>query len=100
MMSGGTAPPRGPGPTGARYPARASLRSPRCSLGVLDRARAVVVEGAGDHHPLDLVGALEDLHHLGLAHVALDREVAGVAVAAEDLDRVGGDLHGVVGGDQ
>ncbi len=55
-------------------------------------------EGPADDHPLDLVGALEDLHHLGLAHVALDREVAGVAVAAEHLHRVGGDLHGVVGG--
>src|SRR5580692_12983143 len=51
-----------------------------------------------DDHALDLVGALEDLRHLGLAHVALDGEVAGVPGAAEHLDRVGGDLHGHVGG--
>jgi hypothetical protein len=30
---------------------------------------------AGDDQALDLVGALEDLGDLGLAHVALDREV-------------------------
>ncbi len=65
-----------------------------------DATRLIGVQRPADHHPLDLVGALEDLHHLGLAHVALDREVAGVAVAAEDLDGVGGDLHGVVGGDE
>ncbi len=65
-----------------------------------DRAGGLLGERAADHHALDLVGALEDLHDLGLAHVALDREVAGVAVAAEHLHGVGGDLHGVVGGDQ
>src|SRR3712207_7127020 len=57
-------------------------------------------EGAGDHHALDLVGALEDLHDLRLAHVALHREVPGVAVAAEDLDGIRGHLHGVVRGHQ
>ena len=67
---------------------------------VVTAARSGLGEGAADHHPLDLVGALEDLHHLGLAHVALDREVAGVAVAAEHLHGVGGHLHRVVGGDQ
>ena len=54
----------------------------------------------GDDHPLDLVGALEDLHDLGLPHVALHREVAGVARPAEDLHRIGRDLHGIVRGDE
>src|ERR1700712_1471587 len=34
---------------------------------------------ARDDHALDLVGAFEYLHDLGLAHHALDREVGGVA---------------------
>src|ERR1700722_17186096 len=41
-----------------------------------------------DDEALNLVGALEDLHHLGLAHVPLDGEVPGVAGPAEHLDRV------------
>src|SRR5260221_10288605 len=41
---------------------------------------------AGDHHALDLAGALTDLHQLGIAVHALDRNVAAVAQAAEDLD--------------
>src|SRR5688572_7988626 len=52
----------------------------------------------GDDEPLDLVGALVDLHDLGVAHEALDGEVAGVAVAAEHLHGVRGDLHGGVAG--
>src|SRR5689334_24704052 len=67
------------------------------AAGRRDRGGGRPGERATDHHPLDLVGALEDLHDLGLAHVALDREVAGVAVAAVDLHGVRGDLHGVVG---
>src|SRR6478736_8369833 len=57
-------------------------------------------ELARDDEPLDLVGALEDLGHLRLAHVALERKVLGVAGAAEHLDGVGGHLHGRVGGDE
>src|SRR5512138_3685197 len=52
----------------------------------------------GDDHSLDLVRALVDLGDLGVAHEALDRELAGIAVAAEDLHRVGGHLHGGIGG--
>src|SRR5207302_494061 len=57
-------------------------------------------EVPSDDHALDLVGALEDLHDLHLAHVALDREVGGVAVAAEHLYGVGRDLHGGVRSEQ
>src|SRR4051794_5777317 len=55
---------------------------------------------AGDDEPLDLAGALVDLGDLGVAVVALDRELLGVAVAAEDLDRLAGDLAGRLGGEQ
>src|SRR5450631_2842001 len=48
-------------------------------------------ELARDHHLLDLVGPLADLGQLGVAQVALDVELAGVAVAAVDL-------HGGVAG--
>ena len=72
--------------TGARLSAASRARPPG--------------EVLADHHPLDLVGALEDLHDLRLAHVALDRELAGVAGAAEHLDGVGGHLHRRVGGHQ
>src|SRR6266850_1929022 len=52
----------------------------------------------GDDHPLDLVRALVDLGDLGVAHEALHRKLLRVAVAAEDLHRVGGRLHGGVRG--
>jgi hypothetical protein len=41
-------------------------------------------------HALDLRRALVDLEELGVAHQLLDRVLLRVAVAAEDLDRVGG----------
>src|SRR5437870_10055098 len=52
----------------------------------------------GDDHPLDLVRALVDLHDLRVAHVPLHRELPRIAVPAEDLHRVGGDLHRGVAG--
>src|SRR5450631_1846002 len=55
---------------------------------------------AGDDESLDLVGAFKDLGDLGLAHVALRGEVTGVAGATENLDGIGGDLHGRVGADE
>ena len=56
-------------------------------------------ELAGDHQSLDLVGPLEDLRDLGFPHVALGREVAGVAIPAQHLDRIGRDPHGRIGRD-
>jgi Lrp/AsnC family transcriptional regulator, leucine-responsive regulatory protein len=55
---------------------------------------------AADDETLDLIGALEDLHDLRFAHVALDGVVVGVSATAQDLDGVRGDLHRGVGGDQ
>src|SRR5262249_9434702 len=52
---------------------------------------------AGDHEPLDLVRALVDLGDLRVAHHPLDRVLLHIAVAAEDLDGVGGHLHRDVG---
>src|SRR5918999_2446275 len=49
-----------------------------------------------DDQPLDLRGALVDLEQLRVAHEILDRILLDVAVAAEDLDGVGRDLHGRV----
>src|SRR5215831_6011384 len=54
---------------------------------------------AGDDDALDLVRALVDLHDLGVAHEALDRELPRVADAAKDLHRVSGDPHGGVAGE-
>ena len=53
----------------------------------------------GDHEALDLGGALVDLEELRVAHQLLDRVLLHVAVAAEDLDRVGRHLHRRVGGE-
>jgi hypothetical protein len=53
-----------------------------------------------DDEALNLVGALEDLGDLGLAHVALDAVIPRVAGTAEHLNGVGGDLHRGVGGHQ
>src|SRR5450631_325712 len=55
-------------------------------------------ELARDHHLLDLVGPLADLGELGVTQVALDVELARVAVAAVDLDgRVAGAHRGAGG---
>src|SRR5215207_5223249 len=51
---------------------------------------------SGDDDALDLRGSLVDLEELGVAHQLLDRVLLRVAVAAEDLHRVGGDPHGGV----
>src|SRR5918996_2305768 len=50
-----------------------------------------------DDDPLDLAGAFADLADLGVAHHALDRVLGGVAVASEDLHRLGGGSHGQLG---
>src|SRR2546423_1203161 len=55
---------------------------------------------AGDHEPLDLVRALVDLRDLRVAHHPLDGVLLDVAVAAEDLDCVGRDLHRDVGAEE
>src|SRR5215210_1138372 len=52
-----------------------------------------------DDEPLDLRGPLVDLEQLGVAHELLDRVLLHVAVAAEDLHRVGRDLHRRLGGE-
>src|SRR5262245_65998789 len=72
---------------------RRPCRRPRPRASDRVRAEDLAEQVAGDDEPLDLVGALEDLGHLGLPHVALDREVAGVAVAAEHLDGAGRAPH-------
>src|SRR5699024_7258004 len=67
-------------------------------------SRACAVRGvllqqlAGHDHALDLVGARVDLRNLGIAHPALQREVLDVPGTTQQLDGVGGDLHGRVGG--
>src|SRR5204862_6524792 len=83
----------------ARYP---SFPRSGCTASSAGRARRAcegtslreiaLAEGedrAGDHEPLDLARALVDLRDLGVAVEALHRELLRVAVAAEDLDRLG-----------
>ena len=48
-----------------------------------------------DNISLDLVGALDDLHHLRIAEVAVDRVVVGDTGRPKQLDSVG-DFHGHV----
>src|ERR1700742_2263817 len=71
-------------------------RSPAVNSGLLDVDAG---DRAGNDQALDLGGALEDGVDLGVAVHPLDRELAGVAVAAEDLDRPlgrpDGDLSGL-----
>ena len=87
----GTARPTVPAST--RKQLRASGRSSRL------RRRARQEDLARDHEALDLRGALVDLEQLRVAHQLLDRVLLDVAVAAEDLHGVGGDLHRRVGGE-
>src|SRR5207253_1870951 len=55
-----------------------------------ERALREAEDRARDHEALDLARALVDLRDLRVAVIALDRELFRVAVAAEDLDRLGG----------
>src|SRR6476646_1670128 len=70
-------------------------RQSSANAGKQERAR-LAQHLAGDHEPLDLLRALVDLRDLGVAHEALDRVLLDVAVAAEDLHRVGRHGHGDV----
>src|SRR5262245_42513807 len=54
---------------------------------------------ARDRELLNLGAPFDDLHHLGVAEVARHREVFVAAVAAVDLDRVGGCFRGGGGGE-
>src|SRR5215210_1595503 len=56
-------------------------------------AQGGAADRAGDHELLDLRRALEDVVDLRVAVPALDGVLAGVAVAAEDLDRPLGHPH-------
>ena len=97
--AGGDAGPAGlvglAGRDGRRRPARGGLPA----AGAEGRG-PLLQQAPRDHHALHLVGALVDLGDLGVAHHPLDREVLGVAGAAEQLDGVGGHLHGDVGGER
>src|SRR3954465_10548186 len=61
-------------------------------------AQARAADRAGDDEALDLRGALEDRVDLRVAVHPLDRVLARVAVAAEDLDRALGAPHGDLAG--
>src|SRR5579883_984560 len=73
---------------------RSATRASACSRSFVILGASLGEQVARDHQPLDLVRALADLAQLGVAERALDGEVAGVAVAAVDLDR------GVAGADR
>src|SRR5688500_17826108 len=55
---------------------------------------------AADQHAADLVGAGADVEQLGVAHVAFDRPVLGVAGAAQGLDRLERGFHRILAGEQ
>src|SRR5258706_4089365 len=57
-------------------------------------------ELAPDQHAADLGGAGADVVELGIAEQTTSGEIVDVAVAAQRLDRVERDLHGVLGGEE
>src|SRR5690349_21824563 len=79
-----------PTATSAKRPApmEAGLSQEETAGQLLD---AETADGPGDDELLDLLGAFEDVHDLGVAVPALDGVLAGVAVATEDLDGPLGD---------
>ena len=86
---------------------RPSCGSRRCArppppggLSIRHARRGSAAELAGDHHLLDLVGALADREDLGVAVEAADRVLLDVAVAAVDLDRLLGRPDREPAGDQ
>ena len=77
-------------------PGRAALRPPALAGPARASASDALDQRVGHDQAVDLVGALVDLGALGVAHVALDGELARVAAAAEELDGVRGHAHGRV----
>src|SRR5579883_2502037 len=74
--------------------------SVRASYGARTLDPVALQQPAGDHEPLDLVGALADDHERRVAVVALDAELLHVAVAAEDAHGLEGDLLADLGGEE
>jgi hypothetical protein len=65
-----------------------------------DRNSASLLQQRARHdYPLNLVGPLVDLSDLGVTHEPFHWKVLGIAVAAKELHRVGGDFHRHVGGE-
>ena len=50
-------------------------------------------ECSGDNNSLDFIGALKDLHDLGVTKEFFNRILSGISVAAENLDGVKGYLY-------
>src|SRR5215469_1572146 len=73
-------------------PAAAQTKARRLTSGGL------VEEFATDQHAADFAGAGADLVELGVAQQATGRVIVDIAVAAEDLHRVEGDLGRGLGG--
>src|SRR4029453_8126485 len=63
------------------------------------RALPEAQDVAGDDHALDFGGALADLGELGVAEDSLDRKLRDVTGPPVDLERLGGRLHGHLGGE-
>src|SRR5207247_10780441 len=86
-----------PAPPRRREESHGVHRSGAASADAGEQERARLLQHLARHHEtLDPLRALVDLRDLRVAHVALDRVLADVPVAAEDLHRVGGDGHGDV----
>src|SRR5262249_10247863 len=65
-----------------------------------DRQPRILEDLPRDDQPVDLARALVDLGDPRVAKVALDRVLLGVAVAAVDLERLGRDALGHLGGEE
>src|SRR5258707_209708 len=63
-------------------------------------SRRLAQQRPGDDQALDLARALVDLGDLGVAVVALGGELAGVAIAAEHLDRLARPVAGHARGEE
>src|SRR5450432_1562740 len=96
-VSGGSLSPPLHATSSARQIHPLVLATDRGYHGSLRWGASATQDVARDHNPLDLRGALVDLQQLGIAHQLLDRILLGVAVAAEDLDRVRRATHRGVG---
>src|SRR5262249_46395191 len=93
---GGVRPPEDRDPEDQRDAAQRDDAAHAATL----RSGSLPKQGAGDDEALDLARALVDLRDLGVAVVALRRELLRVAVAAEDLDRLAGRPARDGGGEQ
>src|SRR5262245_56307782 len=86
-------------PTYTDFSSTSRVNGRRSRIEILSGRRALAYQRTTDHKPLNLIRAFVNLSDLGVAHEFFNWVIPAVAVAAEQLHRVGCNLHRGIGGE-